>query len=71
VRLQAVRAGSPAERAGLRAGDRIVGFDGASIANLEEYSALLFGARPGQRVEIEVIRDGERIHSGAILGQRR
>ena len=71
VRIQGVRSGSPAEAAGLRGGDVIVEFDGAAVANLEEFSALLFAARPGQQVEIEAVRDGIRIRSTATLGQRR
>ncbi|HBZ71462.1 MAG TPA: aminopeptidase, partial [Deltaproteobacteria bacterium] len=71
VRIQGVRAGSPAEAAGLRGGDVIVEFDGAAVANLEDFSALLFTARPGQRVEIEAMRDGVRIRTTATLGQRR
>ncbi|HTF35516.1 MAG TPA: M20/M25/M40 family metallo-hydrolase [Myxococcota bacterium] len=71
VRIQGVRTGSPAEAAGLHGGDVIVEFDGAAVANLEEFSALLFTARPGQRVEIEAIRDGVRIRTAATLGQRR
>jgi len=71
VRIQGVRSGSPAEAAGLRGGDVIVEFDGAAVANLEEFSALLFTARPGQRVEIEALRDGTRLRTAATLGQRR
>jgi hypothetical protein len=71
VRLQGVRSGSPAETAGLRAGDVVVEFDGASVANLEDFAALLFTARPGQRVEIEAMRDGARVRTTATLGQRR
>ncbi len=71
VLLQGVRSASPAEKAGLRGGDRIVGFDGASIANLEEYAGLLYATHPGQRVEIIAIRDGNRLTFEAILGQRR
>ena len=69
--IQGVRKGSPAEAAGLRAGDRIVEFDGVAVANLEEYAALLFGAHTGQRVMIVAERDGERIAVEATLGQRR
>jgi hypothetical protein len=70
VLIQGVRKGSPAETAGLRAGDRIVEFDGVAVANLEEYAALLFAAHTGQRVVIVVLRDGERIAVEATLGQR-
>jgi hypothetical protein len=41
------------------------------IANLEEYAGLLHAARPGRRVEIVVVRDGDRVSLEAILGQRR
>jgi S1-C subfamily serine protease len=71
VLLQGVRKGSPAEIAGLRAGDRIIEFDGVALANLEEYAALLFAAHAGQRVAIVVMRDGERVAVEATLGQRR
>ena len=71
VGIQSVRSGSPAEGAGLRAGDRIVSFDGAPVANLEEYAALLFSSRPGSEIEIVVIRDGERVTARAALGRRR
>lgn len=71
VRLQGVRRGSPAEKAGLRKGDVIVAFDGAEVANLEEYAALLFRAAPGSQVDIEVERQGTRILLHATLGERR
>ena len=70
VLIQGVRKGSPAEAAGLRAGDRIVEFDGVAVANLEEYAAVLFGAHTGQHVMLVAVRDGERITFEAILGQR-
>ncbi len=71
VRLSGVRAGSPAEAAGLREGDVIVGFAGSTVRNLEEYAALLFSQSPGREVEIVVLRDGQRITTRATLGQRR
>ena len=71
VLLQGVAPGSPAERAGIRAGDRIVRFDGASVANLEEYAARLFAARPGQQVRIALLRGGEQLEVLTTLGRRR
>ncbi len=71
VLLQGVAPGSPAEQAGIRAGDRIIAFDGASIANLEEYAARLFAARPGQEVRIGLRRDGRDLEVVAKLGRRR
>jgi hypothetical protein len=71
VLLQGVVPGSPAEKAGIRAGDRIVAFDGTSVANLEEYAARLFAARPGQEVRIALVRGGNEIEVVARLGRRR
>jgi len=71
VLLQGVAPGSPAEKAGIRAGDRIVAFDGASVANLEEYAARLFAAHPGQEVRIGLLRDGREVEVVAQLGRRR
>ena len=71
VTLQGVRPGSPAEKAGLLPGDRIVEFAGSEVTNLEEYAAMLFSSRPGREIEIVVVREGERITMRATLGRRR
>jgi serine protease Do len=52
---------SPAEEAGLRAKDVIVGFDGRAVKNAAELSTAVAGTSPGTRVTLEVIRDGETI----------
>jgi hypothetical protein len=41
------------------------------VVNLEEFAALLFGLRAGERVEIVVEREHQRIQTWAVLGQRR
>jgi hypothetical protein len=71
VRLQGVREDSHAARAGLQADDVVVSLAGSEVANLEEYAAVLFRARPGSEVEIVVLRDGQRVTTRATLGQRR
>lgn len=49
---------SPAERAGLEAGDEITKFNGESVATYEEIATLTQGV-PNEIVTIEFIRDGE------------
>lgn len=71
ARIAAVRAGSPAERAGLAAGDVIVSFAGTDVASLEDFAALLFAQREGSEVTIVVLRGDQRIETHAVLGQRR
>ncbi len=70
VRLVGVRAGSPAERAGLKAGDVITGMAGKPIANLIEMTEALRSHQPGDSVIIAVTRDGAPIQLNAVLGKR-
>lgn len=71
VRLSGVREGSPAERAGLRAGDVIVRFGGTEVTDLYAFTYGLRDAAPGDRVEVVVERDGQRLTVYAVLGERR
>jgi serine protease Do len=66
-----VRPGSPAEHAGLLAGDVIVEFAGSPIESLEEFATLLFAQREGASVRIVVQRGDRRIETDAVLGRRR
>jgi len=61
VALQGVREGSPAEKAGLRAKDVIVEFDGKRIRNVQEYTTVLGAAKANAPVKIVVLRGGERL----------
>jgi Zn-dependent M28 family amino/carboxypeptidase len=70
AKIAAVRAGSPAERAGLRAGDVIVEFAGSTVTSLEDFASLLLSQREGTSVRIVVQRGGERVETEAVLGRR-
>jgi aminopeptidase YwaD len=68
VALSGVRPGSPAEKAGLKAGDVIVKFGGKSVRNIQDYSLYLSERNPGEEVEIVVKRGSETLTLKATLG---
>ena len=71
VRLEGVRAGSPAERAGLRSGDVIIRFAGVSVRTLEDLVFALRSRRAGDEVEVRFLRDGAPQTVRAVLEPRR
>ena len=70
VLLSGVRAGGPADQAGLKGGDVIVGFDGVHIDNIYDYTFALRSRRPGQTVHIQVKRAGKELDLVATLSRR-
>jgi hypothetical protein len=71
VRLGGVRPGSPADRAGLQAGDVIVRFAGVTVRTLDDLVFALRGRRPGDAIEVTYVRDGAERAVQAVLEQRR
>ncbi len=70
VRITGVRAGSPAESAGLQAGDVITAIGQKRIANLYDMTDALRGHQPGDTVVIVSKRDGVERRATAVLGRR-
>lgn len=70
LRLTGVRAGSPADAAGMKAGDVIVVFGGKPVKDIYAYSDALYGHKPGDQVDVVVERDGKRITLHVTLGRR-
>ena len=56
-RVDAVVAGSAAERAGLKAGDIVIAIDGEKIASFSDMQRIV-SMRPEERIEVSVERDG-------------
>ena len=70
VRITGVRAGSPAELAGLQAGDVITAIGEKHIANLYDMSDALRSHQAGDTVVIVSRRDGAERRATAVLGKR-
>ncbi|MFP3939532.1 MAG: Do family serine endopeptidase [Thermoanaerobaculia bacterium] len=60
---------SPAAEAGLELGDVILAVDGEEIAGATELTTELAKHEPGERVELTIVRDGERRTVEAVLGR--
>lgn len=60
VRVASVEAGSPAQAAGLEAGDLIVAWDGAPVAGIDDLHRLLTEASLDRSAEVAVIRRAQR-----------
>ena len=59
--LDGVRDDSPAAKAGIKAGDKIVKLAGRDVRNVYDYTYVLGEMKAGQEYEVELMRGGERI----------
>ena len=71
VLLSGVRAGSPAEQAGLQRGDLLVGLGGTPIRDVHDLMYVLRRARPGEKAAAVVLRGAERLAVEVTYGVSR
>jgi hypothetical protein len=70
VRISGARGGSPAEKAGLKAGDIIVKIGTHDVPDLQAMTDALRAYQPGEEIEIVVKRDGQPQTLKVLLGRR-
>lgn len=61
----------PAELAGMKAGDRIIRINSNEIANIYDYMAATRNNRPGDTVDVVVVRDGKELTLHVTLASAR
>lgn len=66
--IRSVTSGSPAEDAGLREGDLVVGVDDSPVTSAESLVGLVHARRIDTQVELTVVRDGREEQVTATLG---
>jgi aminopeptidase YwaD len=71
VKLAGVKEGGPAEAAGIQAGDIVVRLGDKDITNLYDYAYALGEHKPGDVVEVVVIRNGEKLTFSVTLAKRK
>jgi len=57
LRVDGVRKGGPADRAGIVKGDRVISIEGQPVTNIYDYMARLGKLKPGQVASVEIIRN--------------
>jgi serine protease Do len=70
VKIDSVFSNSPAEKAGIKRGDIIVGFNDQSVEDVNQLSILVSTVSSGEPVSVEVVRDAERLKLNTIITDR-
>jgi len=71
VKFADVKPGSPAAKAGLRAGDVLIQFGEKPIKNLYDFTDALRRSKIGEVVHVTVLRDGKELKVDVKLEQRK
>ncbi len=61
LRVDGVTPGGPADKSGMKTGDRIVAIEGMPVTNIYDYMARLKKLKKGQRISVDVIREGKEV----------
>jgi len=70
VVVQEVLVNSPAAKAGLRIGDVVLKIQGQPIKNVEQFLDGVAARKPGEKISVQVRRDGKEQTLDATLGER-
>jgi membrane-associated protease RseP (regulator of RpoE activity) len=69
VVLSGVRPGGPAEKAGIRAKDRLLKIGETEVRTVQDLVYVLRQAKPGQKAKVLLERDGKRIELDVTYGE--
>ncbi len=67
--VSSVEKGSPADKAGVEAGDVILKFDGKTIAGSSDLPRIVGAIRPGTRVSMQIWRKGATKDMSVVVGE--
>ncbi|MGZ3707918.1 MAG: M28 family peptidase, partial [Bdellovibrionota bacterium] len=70
VKLAGTRPGSPADKAGIQAGDVLLSIAGRKIATLQQFMEALMALKPGDKVDLLVRRGERELSLPATIGKR-
>ena len=68
--IRSVTPGEPADKAGIKVGDVVVGVNGKTVTQGASLSYLVANETPGSRIPIELIRAGKKMTVSVVVGTR-
>ena len=68
--IASVEADSPADRAGLAAGDIVLALDGKPVTGADDLIRLLAGDKIGREVQMDILHNGIRRALSLVPGER-
>lgn len=71
VEITRVEENSPAEKAGLKAGDVVLEYNGQRVEGMEQFGRLVHETPAGREVKLKISREGSTQTLAAVLGSRR
>jgi len=71
VRIMRTLSDSPAEAAGLQAGDLVIAVDGVPVLGIDDLLRVLDHERIGRSVPVVALRRGERLQTTLVPVERR
>ena len=69
-RIDSVKPGSAAERAGIEPGDILLKVNGEAVDEAVDFHIALIGRRPGDELRLELVRGGRRYRTSLLLDDR-
>ncbi len=69
VLVSQVSQGSPADKAGIRPGDVILGFRGKRVENMGQFRNGVAQTAPGTKVDVEILREGKKQTVNVTVGK--
>ena len=70
AKLARVLPGTAAAKAGLKSGDIVTKLDGKAVAGQSDLSAIVDGKRPGEKLSVTYVRNGQAHTTEVTLGAR-
>jgi len=70
AQVRSVQSGSPAESAGIKAGDVVQSIGGKKVETSDALASVIAGYKPGDKVPVVVQRDGKQVTVQVTLGSQ-